>query len=97
MPTRPEGGDGGVGIALTVHDLRAAKSSLELLESDVLCGVGQAFEVDRRISVEEKDAIIAKYTSDMFNKSGLQCRGNRERHETEVTSRYFTGTGTDAS
>ena len=31
------------------------------------------------------------------NKSGLQCRGNRERHETEVTSRYFTGTGTDAS
>ena len=31
------------------------------------------------------------------NQSGLQCRGNRERHETEVTSRYFTGTDTDAS
>ena len=47
--------DGGVGIALTVHDLKAAKRSLELLESDVLCAVGQAFDVDRRISVEEKE------------------------------------------
>ena len=79
-------GDGSVGIALTVHDLKAAKSSMELLESDVLCGVGQAFEVDRRISVEEKDAIIAKYTSDMFNKLPHIDKGHVDRvdrcHET---------------
>eukprot|EP01044_Picomonas_judraskeda_P010657 COSAG03_NODE_1389_length_4180_cov_8.803725_1_plen_118_part_10 len=36
---------GGVGIALTVHDLKAAKRSLELLESDVLCAVGTRRDV----------------------------------------------------
>eukprot|EP01043_Picozoa_sp_COSAG02_P041816 COSAG02_NODE_3500_length_6650_cov_4.876355_6_plen_149_part_00 len=70
-------GEDGVGLALTVTDLKGAKRSLELLESDVLCAVSEEFS--RKISVEEKDAMVAKYTKDMFNQLPHIDKGHVER------------------
>ena len=64
----PKLGEDGIGIALSITDLKAARHSLDLLESDVLCMVlaqrcAVGDETSRKISVEEKDAMIAKYST----------------------------------